>query len=216
MISEQQLISYKQNFTGQQFQWVKTDRPELIGKLVKCRDVDPRGNQVIAVFDDGSEVDVREINNKLLMIHGDLKPLSKEEVQSIYSPKTAAKQPAPFKDPNEQPSSSQASTKATPQQAPKVEKIEVNPFEMFNSDETDLSIKIKIKLPDKKLLKMMYNNAEDKDSFLDQLSKYVLSMINNNVINESLGSMLDSSKNSKDNVAKKPSGEVKLTEINEK
>ena len=40
MLTEEELISYQQNFAGQTFQWIKTDRPELKGKLVKVRDID--------------------------------------------------------------------------------------------------------------------------------------------------------------------------------
>ena len=86
MITEEQLITYQQNFAGQKFQWVKTDKLELIGKVVKVRDIRPQGNSAIAIFDDGSQVDVKHINNKLLMLHGDMPPLSPEEVKSIYPP----------------------------------------------------------------------------------------------------------------------------------
>ena len=62
---------------------------------------------------------------------------------------------------------------------------------MFNSDETDFLFKLKIKLPDRKLLKMMYNNAEDKKVFLSQLSEYVHETLTLNTIEDSLKSMLE-------------------------
>lgn len=227
MISENQLISYKQNFTGQQFQWIKTDRPELIGKVVKCRDIMPNG---MVVFDDGSKVPAKDLNNKLMMIHGDMQPMSKSEVQSIYSPRPSegipsttlangeTTKPIPPRQESPKVETPQTSSQPVMQQpvketAPKVVVKETNPFEMFNSDETDLTIKMSIRLPDKKLLKLMYNNAENKEEFLDQLSKYVYSMINNNVVNDSLKKMLDPrSTAKKENI---PSKEITVTEVND-
>ena len=84
---ENKLISLMENFSGSKFQWIKTDRPELLGKVVTCRNIEPRGNKFFAVFDDGSSVDTANLNRSLLMIHGDMQPLSKAEVESIYSPR---------------------------------------------------------------------------------------------------------------------------------
>lgn len=179
MISEEELISYKQNFTGQRFQWIKTDDISLLGKVVKCRDVDIIGGRIKAIFDDGSKIDASLVTESLLMIHGEMQPLSREEVQSIYKPKNVAQK-------ENLPIQNKLSDKKPPPQ-----KSDVNPFEMFNSDVTSLSIRLDIKLPDKKLLKMMYNNAENKEEFLKQLSSYVSSQINNKVVNDSLQKMLD-------------------------
>ena len=90
MISEEKLINYKQNFTGQQFQWIKTNRPELIGKVVKCRDIQAQGNKLVAIFDDGSSISADNLNKDLMMIHGDSQPMSKEEVQSLQRPRPSA------------------------------------------------------------------------------------------------------------------------------
>lgn len=208
MISEEQLISYKQNFTGQSFQWIRTNRPELLGKVVKCRDIQPKGSMVMAVFDDGSSIDVKKLNSDLLMIMGDMKPLSKDEVASIY-PQSTPKIGSESSGVNNQTIVEESRPNPAPQ------KTEVpNPFEMFNSDKTQLNIKMSINLPDKKLLKLMYNNAENKDEFLNQLSDYVYASINNNVVKDSLSSMLITSAGKK-NVTRKNdiSNEIKLTEI---
>ena len=69
MISEEQLISYKQNFTNEKFQWIKTSDPTLIGKLVTCRDVQPKGNTIVAIFDDGSSVPVHRTETLALMFN---------------------------------------------------------------------------------------------------------------------------------------------------
>lgn len=218
MISEEQLISYKQNFTNQKFQWVKTDRPELIGKVVTCRDINISGNRIIAIFDDGSQVDAKDINNKLLMIHGDMQPLSPAEVASIYKPVKPISEGIPStKLANGEmstpipPKQEDSIASQTSQPASNTSTPIINPFEMFNSDETEINIKVNIKMPDKKLLKMMYNNAEDKEIFIDQLAKYVNSMINNKVVNDSLSLMLDPKSATK----KKSSSNITLTEVDE-
>ena len=48
---------------------------------------------------------------------------------------------------------------------------------MFSLEDTDLALSVKIKLPSKNLLKMMYSNSKNKEDFLTKLSDY----INNNV-----------------------------------
>jgi len=228
MISEEQLISYQQNFAGQQFQWIKTDRPELKGKVVKVRDLRPTPTgQVMAIFDDGSQVNVKEINNKLMMIHGDMPPMSREEVDAIYKTKPPTGLPEtklengeviPAREPVVAPNVPTANfdTKTGLPISPIAAHVAaapiVNPFAMFNSDETELTIKVNIKMPDKKLLKMMYSSAEDKDVFIDQLSKYVTSMINNSVVNESITKMLDPKKTT----PKASTPEVNLTEVDGK
>jgi len=192
MISEEQLISYKQNFTNEKFQWIKTSDPTLIGKLVTCRDVQPKGNTIVAIFDDGSSVPVHRITSDLMMIHGDMQPMTKSEVQSINGPAvppvSAEKQnPLPIAKVLEPVGTLPNRNIGSNVQHETVE----NPFKMFNSDETDFLFKLKIKLPDRKLLKMMYNNAEDKKVFLSQLSEYVHETLTLNTIEDSLKSMLE-------------------------
>lgn len=213
MFNEEKLINYKQNFTGVKFQWIKPDDPSKLGKVVTCKDVFPKGNSIVAKFDDGSECFADQITKNLLMIQGDMPPLSKEEVQSIYSPRRSS--------PNNiatEPSSPPSPAPTAPFKAKEPTKVvekEANAFTMFSSEETDLSIKLKINLPDKKLLKMMYNSAEDKKKFLEQLSSFVLSMINNKVVTDSISGMLDPKQISKKTTNKKTTGRsgVKVTEV---
>jgi hypothetical protein len=53
---------------------------------------------------------------------------------------------------------------------------------MFSLEDTDLALSVKIKLPSKNLLKMMYSNSKNKEEFLTKLSDY----INNNVTADSI------------------------------
>jgi len=220
MITEDQLIGYKQNFTGQKFQWIKTNKLELIGKVVTCRNIQPNGGSAIVVFDDGSSIDVKRLNNDLLMIMGDMQPLSKEEVTSIYSP------PPPIDKKNTNQSSGasrvetavqidSSSNESINQNNSRPIASKVNPFEMFSSEYSEFSIKLNIKLPDKKLLKLMYNNAENKQEFLEQLADYISGSINNNIVLDSLCKMLEASTSTPNRDKSKVKEEIKLTEIND-
>ena len=57
---------------------------------------------------------------------------------------------------------------------PKAESI----FKMFDTKKREMPIGIELEFPDVKLLKMMYQNAADKDKFIAELSDYVYSNIN--------------------------------------
>lgn len=214
MITEDQLIGYKQNFTGQKFQWIKTPRPELLGKIVTCRDVQPAGNSAIAIFDDSSSIDIKKLTNDLLMIMGDQKPLTREEVNSIYSQNIPRVEPIVSSEARVFNSGTEIpAPEKTRENSAKNSSTKSNPFLMFNSEESEFVIKMNIRLPDKKLLKMMYNSAEDKEAFLDQLSEYVAISINNRVISDSLHKMLDSSVIKPANSGTKLREEIKLTEV---
>lgn len=225
MITEDQLIGYKQNFTGQKFQWIKTPKLELLGKLVICRDVQPSGNTAIAVFDDGSSIDVKRLNSDLMMIMGDMKPLTKEEVTSIYSPPPPPVDSSTNKEKangmaNPTGGASRIETRVHLDTAPSPINNsngapKANPFEMFSSEYSEFTIKMNIKLPDKKLLKLMYNNAENKQEFLEQLADYVSSSINNTIVLDSLCKMLEASPTTTPKDKNKVKEEIKLTEISD-
>lgn len=200
-MNTEKLISLKENFTGQKFQWIKTNRPELLGKVVRCRDVEPApGGMFLVIFDDGSKIDSTKLNSDLMMIHGDMQPLSKGEVEQIYGIKKeprlnpSATKPQVFPNIVQETAYSEPARPVTPTATaapiqPTTPKS--NMFEMFNSDETQISIGLKVKLPDKKLLKMMYSSAENKEKFLNELAEYLHSKINKQVIKESMQQVLD-------------------------
>ena len=178
--NEDKLISLMENFSGAKFQWIKTNRPELLGKVVTCRNIEPRGtDKFFAIFDDGSSVDTAQLNTSLLMLHGDMEPLSRAEVESIAGPRRPATPPP---SPIGQPHPMQQPVQPTQPQT--------TMFDMFNSEESQLELKISIKLPDQDLLKLMYLNAKDKDNFLNELSEYVFRVINKKVVQESISSIV--------------------------
>ena len=180
---ENKLISLMENFSGAKFQWIKTNRPEILGKVVTCRNIEPRGNRFFAIFDDGSTVDTSQLNTSLLMLHGDMQPLSMAEVESIAGPRRPVTPPV-------QNTTVPPSPAGTPQPAPAAKQSSTNMFEMFNSEESLIDLRVSIKLPDQDFLKMMYANAKDKETFLSELSDYVFKVINKQVVQDSISSMV--------------------------
>lgn len=230
----ERLISLKENFTGQNFQWVKTADAKLLGKVVKCRDIKPQGRGFVAVFNDGSSISTEKLNRNLMMITDGMQPLSKSEVQAISGPaqRQSMNQQGPtgggpinmpdelkqFQTPESErrvkptpePVSSQASEKHfTPKEDAS------NMFSMFNAEDTNLNVNLSIKLPNKRLLKLMYENADDKEKFLSDLSQYVYSNINKDIVKSSLEkTLIPTAKKTKAAPQKKT--EVIATEVNEK
>jgi hypothetical protein len=191
-MNEEKLVSLMENFTGQKFQWIKTNRPELLGKVVVCRNIEPRGDKFFAHFDDGSTVDTAQLNTNLLMISGDMPPLSKEEVAAIAGPRRPVTAPNLIPPnpthPSHQPMAHQPQAKPMQSQPPSVPKS--NMFDMFSSENSQISLSLLVKLPDKKLLKMMYTNADDKEKFLEELSDYVFREINKKVVKDAVSSIV--------------------------
>lgn len=219
MVDERRWIQLRENFIRQKFQWVKTDHQELLGKVVTCKEIEPMDALFFAVFDDGSKIDTTKLNSNLMMINGDTPPLTMEEINAIYRPiPSATKKEAP---------QTQNTTQAGPIQTTPTSGVntpnipnanvptqppqkKVNMFEMFNSESSVISLNINAKLPDKRLLKMMYSSAENKEVFLSELSEYLLSLINKQVVHDSISSMLNPAPIKKE---KKESGDIKLTEV---
>jgi hypothetical protein len=193
-MDEQRLMSLMENFTGQKFQWVKTNDPKQLGKTVKCRTIEPRGDRFLVLFDDGSSIDSALLNKNLFMIHGDMEPLSLPELEAINGPtKPAAPKVSPPAPPQERRIQEGVVPQAPPVFAGTPQPVS-NMFDMFGAEEATVSIVLSVKLPDKKLLKLMYQNAENKDKFLDELSDYMQRMINKQVIKDSVLSIVDGQK----------------------
>jgi flagellum-specific peptidoglycan hydrolase FlgJ len=179
---ENKLISLMENFSGVKFQWIKTNRPEILGKVVTCRNIEPRGDRFFVMFDDGSSVDSTQLNTSLLMLHGDMQPLSRAEVESINGPKKPQVNPGQANSGRPQNQTITQPTQAQPSAS--------NMFDMFNSEERKIDLQVSISLPDQDLLRMMYSNAKDKDKFLSELSDYVFRVINKTVVQTSISTMV--------------------------
>lgn len=208
-MDENKLISLMENFSGSKFQWIKTNKPELLGKVVTCRTIEPKGDKFFAIFDDGSMIDSHQLNTSLLMLHGDMQPLTKAEVDSINGPKRPL-QPKP--EPIASTTQFNTDTQARPQPQVVAQQPAVNMFEMFNSEERVIDLKLSMNLPDQDFLKMMYSNAKDKNKFLDELSDYIFKMINKTVVQSSISSMVIPQPAVKN---ERPGVTVNITEIHE-
>lgn len=231
----ERLINLKENFTGQSFQWVKTKDENLLGKVVKCKDIQPKGRSFIAIFNDGSSIPTDNLNRNLMMITEGMQPLSKSEVRAIAGPPTPApnssnsvgpmgdgpisipKELQDFKTPPVNPSSQKQAPPLNSQStiSTSASSSSSNMFSMFNTEDTSLNIAFSIKLPSKKLLKMMYQNADDKQKFLTDLSEYVHVRINKDIVKNSLEKILvPTSKKTKPE--SQDETEITATEVNEK
>lgn len=182
------LIAIKSSFQSNKFQWIKTNDPNKIGKIVEVRDVAPgRNGRFVAILSDGTQLDTDLVSSNLMMLTDDQPAMSIEEIRSInYIPSLSED----IKVSSDIPADIAAEIKSQPTPvAPPITsgpptiagaKIEVDPgdlFGMFSLEDTDLNLSVKIKLPSKTLLKMMYQNSKNKEEFLTKLSNY----INNNV-----------------------------------
>lgn len=208
-VDENKLISLMENFSGAKFQWIKTDKPEILGKVVTCRTIEPFNNRFIAIFDDGSKVDSSQLNTNLLMLHGDMQPLSKSEVESINvnrKPQVASKPLNSTTIPNTKQNQTNSTESKNNPTSPAM-----NMFDLFESEDREIALNLSIGLPDQDFLKMMYSNAKDKNKFLGELSDYVFRVINKKVVQDAISTM----------VLPKPDREIKraainITEIHEK
>jgi len=182
------LVAIKSSFQSNDFQWIKTADRSKLGKVVQVRDVMPgRNGRFLAVLSDGTQLDTDRVSSDLMMITEDQKPMSMAEIQSInYIPslndefKVSEDIPSEFR--NDVVTQKQV---APPVSQPVQPKISTDPgdlFGMFSLEDTDLALSVKIKLPSKNLLKMMYSNSKNKEDFLTKLSDY----INNNVTVDSI------------------------------
>jgi hypothetical protein len=79
------------------------------------------------------------------------------------------------------------------QPAPKSEDL----FGLFVLEDTELNLKVSVKLPASSFLKLMHSNSQDKDKFISQLSAYINNSITPNSITESVKKMLGQDKKKK-------------------
>lgn len=88
-----ELMSIKNAYQGQKFQWIKPDDKSRLAKVVTVTDVIPgkRMNtvngvvqQYAAVLSDGSRIDTERLTNNLMMLHEEQEPMTMQEVLSIY------------------------------------------------------------------------------------------------------------------------------------
>lgn len=221
-----ELMSIKNAYQGQRFQWVKPPDKNKLATVVSVTDVIPgkRMNtvngpvqQYRAVLSDGSSIDTESLTNNLMMLHEDQAPMSIAEVQSIYMDPgldvVALKEtlPADMKAISDLPnvntpisqlqnlkqSQTQQQIPTQPTERQQISIDTRNLFGMFTVDDSIVNLKLTVQLPAKNLLKMMYSNSGDKDQFVEQLAAHINNSITLDAIKASVQTMMGHDKNKK-------------------
>lgn len=204
------LMSYKDNFQGQKFQLVKGKGPRL-GKVARVVDVDFNNrNQIVVTFEDGHVAPAAAISENYMMIMDDQPPMSMAEVQSINGEVVSSAEemdaiapglevPEEFKVDVIVPPVNRAVQQPAQQQPPRPTQPvnETDLFGMFALEETNLNLSVLVKLPNRSLLKAMYQNSQNQADFINKLSIYINNSVTADSIKDSLWKMLDPDKKKK-------------------
>lgn len=215
-----ELMSVKNSYQSQKFQWVKTNEPKKLGTVVTVNDVIPgkRLNTINgpmqrynAILSDGTSIDTEDLTSNLMMLLDDQPPMTMAELISINQDAgvdlnaVKADLPPDLQELSTLPASSPKNQGiANPMELGTVPgrnmRPAVNPkdiFGLFSVEDTNLNLSVSVKMPSKPLLKMMYSNAQDKEQFLNQLSYYINNSITQAAIQESVKRMFGQGKNKK-------------------
>jgi hypothetical protein len=193
------LVSIKNSFQGNNFQWVKTNDRAKLGQVVRVNDVIPSGRGFIAQLSDGSRISTDQLTSNLMMLMDDQPALSMAEIMSINILPSLSDEmdlapglPDEFKDDIARPAQVRAE--------PTTKSAQSDPadlFGMFSLEQTDLPLSVSIKLPARNLLKMMYSNSQNKEEFLNKLAVYINSNVTTDSIKSSMKKSLDPDKKKK-------------------
>jgi len=202
------LMSIKDSFQGNNFQWVKTQDRAKLGRVVRVTDVFPgsKGN-FIAELSDGTRLPTDQLTSSLMMLMDDQQAMSIAEIMSIneipslteeiqVSPDIPAEFAREISSPIVQ-TQSESWPKAQSAPPPVRNTEPGDLFGMFSLEQTDLSLNISVKLPAKTLLKMMYTNSQNKEEFLDKLAAYINNNVTVDAIKSSMRKSLDPDKKKK-------------------
>lgn len=209
------IMALKNSFQNQRFQMVK-GKGQKLGKIFEVMDIEPTRGGYFATLNDGSKVSIDSLNSNFMMLMDEQPPMSMSEISSINDGYTASIEPAtsiaPGLDiPSELVSEVIAPRKLSPAEMlhgpasptispqAKPAAIEADLFGMFSLEETAISLTIKTKLPNRSLLKAMYQNSQNQDDFIDKLSAHINNSVTANSIKDSLWKMLDPEKKKKSN-----------------
>lgn len=215
-----ELMSAKNSYQSQKFQWVKTNDHKKLGTVVTVNDVIPgkRLNTINgpmqrynAILSDGTSIDTEDLTSRLMMLLDDQPPMTMAELISINQDVVVdlnavkADLPPDLQELSTLPASSPKNLGAPGHDdsgfgpgrnvGPAVNPKDI--FGLFSLEDTNLSINVSVKMPSKSLLKMMYSNAQDKEQFLNQLSAYINNSITQAAIHESVKRMFGQDKNKK-------------------
>ncbi len=202
------IMALKNSFQGQKFQMVKGKGPKL-GKVFEVADIEPSRGGYFAMLNDGTKISVDTLNSNFMMLMDDQPLMSMAEIASInedyVQPINSSEKIAPeLQIPDELKTQI---TVPTPQVSAQVQQISApapqvsasvasntDLFGMFALEETTLSITVKVQLPNKSLLKAMYQNSQNQSEFINKLSSHINNSVTVDSIKDSLWKMLDPEK----------------------
>lgn len=169
-----QLAALKQEYFGKEYQWTRPINNEEVGDVVRVTDVKKRENMYLLVFSSGSPINISLVSQHLT-------PFNVKEPLFINS-KTPGFPPL-----------NQQQNRQFPMAAAPIDQGSALPpaiFSMFESHEMTINLPINMKLPEISLIKAMYNNAADKNSFLLEFAAYMKTEMTTEIIKNAIASLM--------------------------
>lgn len=197
------IMSLKNSFQNQKFQLVKGPITPRLGKVFEVMDINQTRAGFYAELNDGTKLSIDSLNSDYMMLLDEQPPLSMIEIQSINTDnyqQISAVNPTEISPDLAIPDELKAAIimPAKPEAIAKpvqpVVASTADLFGMFALEETQLSIAVKVKLPNKSLLKAMYQNSQNQSDFIDKLSSHINNSVTADSIKDSLWKMLDTDK----------------------
>lgn len=176
---------YKQQYFGKTYQWTRQINNETIGEVVRVTDVKQRGDMFMLVFNSGTPLNVNLVGQYLQPCDDSQVPF----VPAININELESNIPPELREFTTKPSDKITFSNNQPEPAKQIappvkQKSEI--FALFQSQEKNINMALKLKMPDIALVKMMYSNAADKDKFLTELSDYIIESVNADTIKEAI------------------------------
>lgn len=192
------IMSLKNSFQNQKFQLVKGPKSPRLGKVFEVMDIGQARTGFYAELNDGTKLSIDSLNSDYMILMDEQQPLSMLEIQSInidqYPPINAVNPTEISQDLQIPAEIKQEMAMHVQPPAPKQVAQTTDLFGMFALEETQLNISVKVKLPNKTLLKAMYQNSQNQSDFIDKLSSHINNSVTADSIKESLWKMLDPDK----------------------
>jgi hypothetical protein len=174
------LSELKEKLINTSWQWVAEFNKAKPMSICKIQDVVFKGGMYFIITDDGNKLNTEHMNDFLTAYNG-----QSQLFEMGDKPKT---------DRLEVPNNVQQEHRTDQQQFAKETKkhnIIADLVDKSYLNVTKSKFAITMNLPDMKMVKQMYKNSSDKKAFMDDLSSYIISVIKEEVIIESLMSIID-------------------------
>ena len=196
---EAQIKRYKQQYFGKTYKWLRAMDGAEMGELVRVTDIKYKEGQYFLVFHSGVPLQIGLIGMYLEEQPGEYEyepmtsganqgntieiPAELREFQSHVNESALPNQVA-------NPAEALMGVRNVQQQVATRPPVKADIFAMFNTDFKSINMPVSIKMPDIELIKMMFANAADKNSFLNDFAEYVLTSINADAVTVAIKTML--------------------------